>query len=81
MGNVLWVLLIGLIAGWLAGLVMKGRGFGLVGDTIVGVVGAIVGSWLFHTLGLAVYGTIGALVTALIGAVVFLGLVSLVKHA
>ena len=81
MSDVLWVLLVGLIAGWLTGLIMKGRGFGVVGDIIVGIVGAVVGRWLFGVLGLSAHGTIGALVTALIGALFLLGLISLVKHA
>jgi len=81
MGNILWVLFIGLIAGWLAGLILKGRGFGIIGNLIVGVVGAVVGSWLFSALGLAAYGSFGTLITTLVGAVVFLGLISLVKHA
>ena len=81
MEHFIWVLLIGLVAGWLAGLIMEGRGFGVLGDIIVGVMGAVVGSWLFSRLGFAAYGTIGAIVTALVGAIVLLGLISLVKHA
>lgn len=76
-----WFLLIGLIAGWLSGLIMKGRGFGFLGDMLVGGLGAVIGGWVFSAVGLAAYGTTGALITALVGAVVFLGLISLVKHA
>ena len=81
MQHIVWVLLIGLVAGWLAGMIMKGRGFGALGDIIVGVVGAVIGNWLFGALGLSAYGTLGAILTALVGAVVFLGLISLIKHA
>lgn len=76
-----WFLLIGLIAGWLAGVILKGRGFGVLGDIIVGVLGAVVGGWLFSAVGLSAYGSIGILAMALLGAVVFLGLISLVKRA
>ena len=81
MQHIVWVLLIGLVAGWLAGMLMKGRGFGALGDIIVGVVGAVIGSWLFGALGLTAYGTIGTILMSLVGAMVFLGLISLIKHA
>ena len=81
MEHLILVLVIGLIAGWLAGLIMKGRGFGVVGDIVVGVVGAVVGSWSFNTLGLSAYGLLGVRILAVLGAVVFLGLVSLIKRA
>lgn len=75
MEPLIWIVL-GLIAGWLAGLVMKGSGYGLVGDIVVGILGAIVGAWLFIFIvpveqrsGLA-----STIVVALIGAVVFVGL-------
>lgn len=74
-------LIIGLVAGWLAGQIMKGRGFGLVGNLIVGVVGAILGGMLFGMLGLSASGTIGSLVTATIGAILLLYVMSFVKSA
>ena len=76
-----WFLLIGLIAGWLAGVVMKGSGFGVLGDNLVGIIGAVVGGWLFSALGLSAYGTGGALIVSFIGAVVLLGLIRVVKRA
>jgi uncharacterized membrane protein YeaQ/YmgE (transglycosylase-associated protein family) len=80
--NFLWFLIIGLIAGWLAGMLMKGGGFGMVGDLVVGVVGAVLGGWLFGALGLSAGGgLIGSLVVATIGAVVLLFLVRLIKRA
>ena len=77
----IWTLLIGLVAGWLAGLFMEGRGFGMLGDIIVGVLGAIVGAWCFSFLGLSAYGTIGFLLMAFLGSVVLLGLIGVIKRA
>lgn len=77
--EIIGFLLIGLLAGWIAGQVMKGHGFGLVGDVIVGIVGAFVGGFLFRALGITAYGFIGSLVMAVIGAMVLLFLISLVK--
>lgn len=77
-----WFLLIGLCAGWLAGQLVKGGGFGLVGDLVVGVVGAILGGFLFKQLGIeAATGLIGSLLTATVGAVVLLVVIRLVKRA
>ena len=74
-------LVIGAVAGWLAGLIMKGRGFGVLGNIVVGIIGAVVGGFLFGLLGLAAGGLIGAIVTATAGAVVLLFLISLIKKA
>ena len=62
--QLLWFLLIGLAAGWLAGRIMKGKGFGVLGDMVVGVIGAFVGGWVFGLLGLAAGGLLGRLVRA-----------------
>jgi uncharacterized membrane protein YeaQ/YmgE (transglycosylase-associated protein family) len=76
----LWFLLIGLAAGWLAGQVMKGGGFGVLGDIIVGVIGALLGGFLFRQLGFSTSGgLLGALIVATVGAVVLLFLLRLVK--
>jgi uncharacterized membrane protein YeaQ/YmgE (transglycosylase-associated protein family) len=77
----LWFLLIGLAAGWLAGQIMKGGGFGMVGDLIVGVIGALLGGFLFGALGIRAGGLIGALITATVGAVVLIWLLRFVKRA
>lgn len=79
--SILYAVIIGIIAGWLAGLVVKGRGFGMLGDLVVGIVGAIVGSLSFGILGISADGTFGPLITAFIGAVLFLSLVKAMKHA
>ena len=79
--NIVWFLLIGLAAGWLAGQFMKGGGFGLVGDLIVGVIGALLGGFLFGLLGLSAGGLLGALITATVGAVVLILLLRVIKRA
>src|SRR5437764_11853705 len=71
----------GVLAGWLARQLMKGGGFGLLGDLIVGVIGAFLGGWLFGVLGISAGGLIGSLITATIGAIVLLFLIRLVKRA
>jgi uncharacterized membrane protein YeaQ/YmgE (transglycosylase-associated protein family) len=75
----LWFLIIGAVAGWLAGKIMRGHGFGLVGDLVVGVLGSLVGGFLFRLLGIASFGLIGSLVTATVGAVVLLWLIHRLK--
>ena len=78
----LWFILIGLTAGWLAGQLMKGGGFGVVGDIVVGVIGALLGGFLFRTLGVSAGGgLLGSLLVAVIGAVVLLFLLRLIKKA
>lgn len=72
-------ILIGLAAGWLAGQVMKGRGFGLLGDLVVGLIGSLLGGFLFRLLGFSGSGVVASLITATVGAVVFLALLRLIK--
>jgi uncharacterized membrane protein YeaQ/YmgE (transglycosylase-associated protein family) len=73
-------LVIGAIAGWLAGQIMKGSGFGLVGDIVIGIVGAVVGGWLLPRLGIFVLGgMLGEVLSAVIGACVVLFLARLFK--
>jgi uncharacterized membrane protein YeaQ/YmgE (transglycosylase-associated protein family) len=76
-------LLVGAIAGWLAGQIMKGRGFGLIGNIVVGIVGAFLGGWLLGAMGvsLGVSGLAGVFLQALLGAIVLLALVGLIKRA
>src|SRR6516164_1307083 len=75
----LWFILIGIAAGFLAGQIMKGGGYGLIGDLIVGVIGALLGGWLFGLAGVASGGLIGQLVVATIGAIVLILLLRLIK--
>jgi len=79
--SLIWFLLIGLIAGWLAGQVMRGGGYGVVGDMIVGVIGALLGGWLFGVLGIGVGGLIGAIITAFVGAVILIALLRVIRRA
>ena len=82
-GNgLIWFLVIGLVAGWLAGTLMKGGGFGVIGDIVVGIIGALLGGWLFGMLGVGVGGgLLGAIVTATIGACLLIFLLRLIKKA
>ncbi len=73
--DLLWFLIIGVVAGWLAGKLTRGKGFGLLGDLVIGVCGAILGGFLFRLVGLSAYGTCGSLIMATLGAVVLLFLV------
>lgn len=77
--SLLMVLMIGALAGWLAGNIMKGSGFGAIGNIVVGIIGAVVGGFLFKFLGVATGGLIGSLITATVGAVALLFMLGLVK--
>jgi len=75
----LWFILIGICAGWLAGQLMKGSGFGLVGNLIIGVIGALVGGFTFRLLGIGANNLLGQLIVATVGAILLLALLSVVK--
>jgi uncharacterized membrane protein YeaQ/YmgE (transglycosylase-associated protein family) len=78
--GLLIILLVGLIAGWLAGQLVAGGGFGLVGDVAVGIVGALIGTWLLPQLGIHIgSGLVGAIVVATVGAVLLLLIIGLVR--
>ncbi|MER8482043.1 MAG: GlsB/YeaQ/YmgE family stress response membrane protein [Mesorhizobium sp.] len=80
--SLLVFIIIGAIAGWLAGLIVKGFGLGLVGNIAVGIVGAFIAGWLFPRMGFAIGGGIFAsIIHATIGAVILLVLIKLVKQA
>ena len=70
--NLLWFLIIGFIAGWLADMLVKGSSFGLLGHIVIGIIGAVIGGFLFNLMGITAYGTLGSIIMATIGAVVFL---------
>ncbi len=73
-----WFVIVGAVAGWLAGQFMRGNGFGLLGDIIVGIIGSFVGGYVFRKLGLEIgHGLIGTLIVAFIGAVLLLFIVRL----
>ncbi len=78
---IIW-LLIGAVAGWIAGQIMSGGGYGLVGDIVVGIVGAVIAGWLFPFLGFRLGGGIvGDIIAAAIGAIILLFVLRLVKRA
>jgi uncharacterized membrane protein YeaQ/YmgE (transglycosylase-associated protein family) len=79
--DLLWFALIGVCAGWLAGQLWKGSGFGLAGDLVIGVIGALLGGFTFGLLGIAAYGLLGRLVVATVGAILLLALLRLVRKA
>lgn len=81
LSGLLVFLAIGAIAGWLGGLIMKGSGFGLFGNIIVGIVGAVLGGVLFNYFGIVTSGLLGSIITATVGAVVLLFIASLVRRA
>jgi uncharacterized membrane protein YeaQ/YmgE (transglycosylase-associated protein family) len=70
----LWWIVVGLIAGFLAGVVMRGGGFGIVGDIVVGILGAIIGGFLAGLLGLGASGLVGTIIIAFLGACVLIAL-------
>jgi uncharacterized membrane protein YeaQ/YmgE (transglycosylase-associated protein family) len=80
--NIVWFVLVGLIAGWLAGMLVKGGGFGALGDIVIGIVGALIGGFLFSALGVSGGGgLLGAIIVATIGAVVLIFALRLIKRA
>ena len=78
-GLLLWIV-IGAVAGWLAGQIMKGGGYGIVGDIIVGMVGALIGGWLLGGI-IAIGGIIGSIVLATLGAIILIFVLRLIQRA
>lgn len=81
MGIVYWIV-VGLVAGWLAGQVMKGGGYGVLADIILGLLGGVIGGWLFGQLGVgAGGGVIGSIVVAFVGAVILVAITRVLRRA
>jgi len=74
-------LLVGVVAGWLAGLITGGRGFGIIGDLIVGVLGAMVGGHILGWFSIYAHGLLGSIAAAVVGAIIFLSVIRVVKRA
>ncbi|QIL82688.1 GlsB/YeaQ/YmgE family stress response membrane protein [Diaphorobacter sp. HDW4A] len=82
MSAFLWFIIVGGIAGWLAGLVMKGGGYGILGNIVIGIIGAVLGGWVFGVLGLgAGGGLVGSILVAFVGAVILIFLARLIRRA
>src|SRR5580692_2371678 len=78
--SILIILLVGIIAGWLAGQIVQGTGFGLIGDLIIGVIGAFIGTWVLPRLGIHLgAGLVAAIANATIGAILLLLVIRLVR--
>ncbi len=73
----IWYIVIGILAGFIAGKIMRGGGFGVIINLIVGIIGGLLGGWVFGLLGIATTGIIGSLITSVIGAILLLWIVSL----
>jgi uncharacterized membrane protein YeaQ/YmgE (transglycosylase-associated protein family) len=81
MGFLAWIIT-GLIAGWLAGQVMKGGGYGVLMDIVLGILGGLVGGWVFGMLGIwSGGGMIGGIIVAFIGAIILVGITRMLKRA
>ena len=79
--SLIWWIIVGLIAGWAAGKIMRGGGYGPLMDIVLGIVGAIVGGWLLGALGIYAGGLIGTIVVAIVGAIFLIWLSRLLKKA
>ena len=80
-GALIWWVIVGLIAGWAAGKLMQGGGYGAAMDIVLGIVGAVVGGWLMSLVGIQAGGLIGTIVVAIIGAVLLIWITRLLKKA
>ena len=81
MHGFIWWIVVGLIAGWLAGKVMKGGGYGVFVDILLGIGGAVLGGWVFGLIGIHAGGLIGEIIVAFIGAVILVWITRLIKKA
>ena len=75
----IWYILIGILAGFVAGKIMRGGGFGILVNLLVGIIGGLLGGWVFGLLGIATAGILGSLITSIVGAVLLLWIVSLFR--
>lgn len=81
MPDIVFYIIIGLIAGWLAGVIMKERSMGLLGNLIVGIIGAIIGAYIFEFFGISTGGLIGSLVSAILGAIILLFIIQQIRKS
>jgi uncharacterized membrane protein YeaQ/YmgE (transglycosylase-associated protein family) len=78
--NILIWLICGVIAGWITGLIMKGGGFGLIGDLIVGLIGGLIGGWVAGKIGLGASGLLGEILVAVLGGVILVAVLRLFRR-
>ncbi|MFZ0887252.1 MAG: GlsB/YeaQ/YmgE family stress response membrane protein [Candidatus Binataceae bacterium] len=74
-------LIVGLVAGWLTGTLMRGRGYGVIVDILLGLIGGVIGGWIFADFGITAYGFIGGVAMSTVGAVALVGAVHLLRSA
>lgn len=79
--NLIWWAVVGLISGWAAGRIMKGGGYGVVMDIVLGIIGAVIGGWLLGIVGIQAGGFIGTIIVAIIGAVFLIWITRMLKKA
>lgn len=79
--ELLYTIIVGIIAGWIAGIVMKGGGYGVIGDLVLGILGALVGRWIFGLIGVGAYGTIGTVIVSVIGAIILIAASRAIRRA
>ena len=78
--GIIWWIVVGLIAGWAAGRIMKGGGYGVIADIVLGILGGIVGGWVVGLLGLGGGGLLWSVLVAILGAVILIGVTRLIKR-
>jgi uncharacterized membrane protein YeaQ/YmgE (transglycosylase-associated protein family) len=76
---IVWWMIVGLLAGWLAGVVTRGRGFGCLADIVIGLVGAVIGGWVFSKLVIQTWGFFGSVAAATVGAVLLVAVARLLS--
>lgn len=79
--TLLIILVVGAVAGWLAGLIVKGSGFGLIGDIVIGIVGGLIAGWLLPLVGINFGGIVGSIIASVIGAVILLLVIRVIRRA
>lgn len=78
--EIIWFLIIGILSGWIAGELVRGHGYGLIGNLIVGIIGALLGGYILTWFGVAAGGLLGRIVASVLGAVIFLFILSLIPR-
>lgn len=79
--GIIWWIVVGLIAGWIAGRIMKGGGYGMIADIVLGILGGIIGGWIVGQLGFGGGGMVWSILVAILGAVILIALTRLIKKA